>query len=127
MQPRGFIGRSRRRPEGLVFLEVDVVMSVRLKKLETMLEKTPNDAFLLYGVALEYKSAGRYDEAIKFLNRTLEVDPAYCYAYFQSGQVYEMTGDTEAARNIYEAGIDAAKKKGDAHAESEIRGALESL
>jgi len=103
------------------------VTSERLTKLQGMLQKTPNDPFLLYGVALEYKKLGETGLAIEFLDRTIETDPGYCYAYFQKGQTYETMGDAHAARSAYEAGIAAAKQKGDAHAQSEIEGALSML
>ena len=56
----------------------------------------------------------------------ITADPNYCYAYFQRGQVYEMTGDLDAARQSYDEGI-AAAARGDAHAQSEIEGALQML
>jgi Tfp pilus assembly protein PilF len=99
----------------------------RLPKLLQMLEKQPGDAFLLYGVALEYKKAGDYPKAIDYLERVLRVDGGYCYAYFQRGQVYEAMGDAESARTAYREGIAAATKKGDAHARDELQGALDML
>jgi tetratricopeptide (TPR) repeat protein len=99
----------------------------RLSKLVAMLEKTPNDAFLLYGVALEHKKAHDLTRSIEFLDRTIAADALYCYAYFQKGQVLEIMGETEAARAVYGEGIEAAKKKGDDHARSEIEGALQMI
>jgi len=96
----------------------------RLAKLLEMLGKQPGDAFLLYGAALEYKKAGDYPTAIEYLERVLRVDPGYCYAYFQRGQVHEAAGDVEGARRAYREGIEAAVKKGDAHARDEIEAAL---
>ena len=102
-------------------------MSYKLPKLQAMLEKQPNDPFLLYGIALEHKKLGESPKAIEFLNRCIAVDPNYCYAYFQRGQICEITGDLEAARRSYNDGIVAAKRARDAHAESELQGALEML
>jgi tetratricopeptide (TPR) repeat protein len=102
-------------------------VSPRLSQLLTMLEKEPNDAFLLYGVAMEHKKAGRLDEAIEYLDRTIAADALYCYAFYQKGQVQEQQGDTKAARQAYELGITAAMKKGDAHAKSELETALAML
>lgn len=101
--------------------------SERILKLQEMLAKQPNDAFLLYGIALEHKKANDPAKAIEFLDRTIVVDPGYCYAYFQKGQVQELQGDTEAAKRTYHEGIEAAKKKGDEHARQEIEGALQMI
>ena len=102
-------------------------MSERLQKLEQMLQRTPQDPFLLYGIALEHKNAGDPIRAIEFLDRTLAADAGYCYAYFQKGQVQETLGQAAEAKATYRAGVDAAKKAGDAHAQSEIEGALSML
>ena len=97
--------------------------ATRLEKLHKFLAATPNDPFLLYAIALEHKKTDP-PKAIEYLNKTLVADPLYCYAYFQLGQVYEQTGDVDAARKAYTDGIAAAQKAGDAHAQSEIAGAL---
>lgn len=99
----------------------------RLAKLQGMLEKQPGDTFLLYAVALEHKKSGNADSAIEYLDRTLQFDPGYCYAYFQKGQILETTGDLDGARDAYRAGISAARTKGDAHALSELEGALQMI
>ena len=96
----------------------------RMEQLRRMLERDPNDPFLLYAIALEHKKAGDATQAIEFLNKVVQVDPGYCYAYHQRGLTYESLGDLEAARRAYREGIEAATRKGDAHARSEIEGAL---
>ena len=92
-----------------------------------MLEKQPNDPFLLYGMALEHKKLNDHAKSIEYLDRCIAADANYCYAYFQRGQVCEMKGDIDAARQSYEEGIAAAKRTGDAHAQGEIEGALQML
>src|SRR3954454_24037900 len=99
-------------------------MSERLEKLLSMLEREPRDAFLLYGVALEYKKMNEPAKAVEFLDRVIGVDPGYCYAYHQKGLTFESTGDVEAAKRAYRDGIAAAQRKGDAHAAEEIGAAL---
>jgi tetratricopeptide (TPR) repeat protein len=102
-------------------------LSERAKKLETMLAKTPGDPFLLYGLAMEHKKAGDHGKAIDYLDRTLQADAGYCYAYFQKGQTFELDGRIDEAKNVYRKGIAAAIKKGDEHARSEIEGALQMI
>ena len=92
-----------------------------------MLQRNPSDTFLLYGIALEHKKLGDAKQAVEFLDRVIAADPGYAYAYHQKGLVYESTGDSEAARAAYRAGIEAAKNKGDDHAAGEIQAALEML
>jgi Flp pilus assembly protein TadD len=96
----------------------------RMQKLQTMLEKSPGDTFLLYAVAMEHKKTGNTSAAIEALDRVIQHDWGYCYAYFQKGQILEQTGDAESARAVYRQGIDAAERKGDRHAGEEISAAL---
>lgn len=100
------------------------IMADRLPQILKMLEKTPDDAFLLYGAALEYKNRQKLAEAIDYLNRTIAADENYCYAYYQKGQVLEETGDTDAAAKTYREGIVAARRVHDQKAEGELSQAL---
>ncbi|MCC6423377.1 MAG: tetratricopeptide repeat protein [Phycisphaerales bacterium] len=99
----------------------------RLHQLQAMLLKSPKDAFLLYGLAMEFKKKGQSQTALDYLQQVIEVDPLYCYAYFQRGQIFENLGEPEDARKAYQLGIDAAGRKGDAHAQQELQGALSML
>jgi tetratricopeptide (TPR) repeat protein len=101
--------------------------SDRLKQLFSLLEKTPADTFLLYGIGMEYKKLGEPDQAIGFFNRVIETDPGYCYAYYQRAQVQEHAGRSDEAKQSYREGIAAARRIGDAHALSELEAALELL
>lgn len=98
--------------------------SPKLTQLYKLLEKEPNDTFLLYGLGMEYKKLGVPQKAIEKFNAVLAVDPGYCYAYYQRAQVYEQMGQIEQARQSYREGIVAAKRVGDAHALSELEAAL---
>ena len=99
-------------------------MSERLQKLQAMLEKTPNDTFLLYAIALEHKKAADYPEALRWFDRVIQVDPGYAVAYHQAGLTHEAAGGLDAAKRAYRDGIAAAERKGDHHAADEMRAAL---
>lgn len=99
----------------------------RLEQLKALHARDPGDPFLRYGIAMEHKGGGRLDEALAWLACTLEADPAYCYAYYQQGQIHESRGDTQAARAAYERGIAAAREARDAHAAAELEAALDLL
>lgn len=102
-------------------------MTDRLAKLLEMLQRTPNDAFLLYGAGMEYKKLRQFDRAIGHFRAAIQVDPGYCYAYYQMGQTLELAGDAPGARQAYQEGIAAAERAGDAHARGEIAAALETM
>jgi Tfp pilus assembly protein PilF len=99
----------------------------RMRQLRQMLQRQPDDPFLLYGLAMEHKKAGEPGNALEYFDQVLRRDPNYCYAYYQRAQVHESLGDVEAARRTLREGVDAAKRSGDAHALSEIEAALALL
>ena len=103
------------------------VTSEKLQKLSTMLEREPEDTFLLYAIGMEYRKLAAFEKAIEFFNRVISVNAGYCYAYYQRGQVYQDLGKTDLARTTYEEGIAAARRVGDAHALSELETALTEL
>jgi Tfp pilus assembly protein PilF len=98
-----------------------------MQQLLKMLETSPDDTFLIYGIGMELKKSGDHARAVEHFNRVIQIDPGYCYAYYQLGQTHEATGDEEAAKRSYREGVDAATKKGDAHARSELEAALDLL
>ena len=101
--------------------------SDRLSKLQAMLQRQPDDPFLLYGIAMEHKKLGQTDLALEYLHRTLVADPNYAYAHYQAGQVRQMAGEADGAKRAYQAGIEAATRAGDQHARGELETALADL
>ena len=99
----------------------------RMRQLERMLQRQPDDPFLLYGMAMEYKKADQPAKALEYFGEVLRRDPNYCYAYYQRAQVHESLGDVEAARRTLREGLEAADRSGDGHARSEIEAALSLL
>lgn len=99
-------------------------MSERLNKILALLEQSPRDTFLLYAAGMECKKLKDFPRALEFFRRTTEIDPGYCYAYYQQGQTHELAGDPAAAVAAYRAGIAAAEKANDPHARGEIEAAL---
>ena len=102
-------------------------MSDRMHQLQQMLKRQPDDPFLLYGLAMEYKKASDLELALQYLDRVLQKDPNYCYAYYQRGLVHESLGKPEDAKRAYREGINAADRSGDAHAKEELSAALSML
>ena len=104
-----------------------MITSDKLRQLFRLIEREPNDTFLLYGVGMEYKKLSAYAQAIEYFDRVISIDPGYCYAYFQKGQVCELMSKPEQARRAYQDGIAAAKRVGDSHAQGELEAAMEAL
>jgi tetratricopeptide (TPR) repeat protein len=99
----------------------------RLSILKQMLEQDANNSFARYGLAMEYVRSGDFSRAVAEFQTLLEHDGNYAAAYFHGGQALEKLGRVEEARAMYEKGIDATTRTGDAHTRAEIEGALSLL
>ena len=98
-------------------------MSDRLEQLQKMHEADPDDPFCTYGIALEHAKAGDGETALQWLDKTLEADADYAYAYFQKGRILGELGRTREAEAILDTGIARARAVGDseaAHAAEEM-------
>jgi predicted Zn-dependent protease len=104
-----------------------MVSSERMQSLQRMLQKEPDDLFLLYAIALEHRKAGEFADALRYLAEVLKRDPLYCVAYQQMAQVHESAGDVPAAKAAYRDGIASALRKGDLHSKEEMENALAML
>jgi tetratricopeptide (TPR) repeat protein len=101
--------------------------STRLESLKSLAAQNPQDTFLRYGLAMEYRNAGDLDSAMREFQALMDGSPDYVATYFHAGQTLERLGRSEEARSVYQRGIEAATRKDDAHARSELQGALDLL
>ncbi|MFZ2907320.1 MAG: tetratricopeptide repeat protein [Cyclobacteriaceae bacterium] len=98
----------------------------RLEQLLKFYKEDPNDAFTLYGLALEYaktdikKSEELFDKLLKNL-------PSYLPTYYQAAKLKETLGSKDAALSIYRAGIELAKKINDRKTHLELQSAFDEL
>ena len=99
----------------------------RRKNIERMLEKNPDDPFLLYARAMTYVSEGREEEGISHLTSLAEAHPDYHAAYFQLGQILGARGETEEAKSWLERGAATAARLGDPKAAGEMEAFRDAL
>lgn len=99
----------------------------RIEKLKEYLENSPKDAFLRHALALEYIKAGDDAGARALFEALLADEPGYVGSYYHLAKLLERNGDEPAAIQVYEKGMEEAKKAGDNHAYGELRGAYEEL
>lgn len=98
----------------------------RMRLIEEQLAEDPSDAFLRYGLAMEYVSIGDDETAVR-LFRELIQDQAYVPAFLMAGQaLIRLARDAEAVE-ILRQGIAAAQAQGNIHALGEMQGLLSSI
>jgi predicted Zn-dependent protease len=102
-------------------------MTDRIGTLLTALESRPNDPFIPYALAIEYKNGGDTTAARRFFEDVRARFPAYVPTYLHLGALLNDLGDTDGARTTYAEGITRARAAGDGHALSELTDALDLL
>jgi tetratricopeptide (TPR) repeat protein len=98
----------------------------RLQQLQAIAQKSKKP-LPSYGLAMEFRSLGRVDDAIASFRRVHTLDATYVAAYFMRAQVHAEQGDFAAAREALTTGIEQARAIGDGHALGEMQGMLETL
>ena len=102
------------------------MQSTRLIKLLEFLETDSGDPFVLYALATEYNSLNDTEKAFEYYLKLIADHPAYVGTYYHLGKLYQKTGQTDLALDIYQKGMAAARNKKDMHAFSELQGAYNS-
>ena len=99
----------------------------RLEMLQQILAQDPANKLARYGLAMELSNAGETDRAVAEFKKLIENDPAYANAYFMAAQTLQKAERTDEAKEMLAAGIAAAQKAGNGHAESEMQAMLDEL
>jgi predicted Zn-dependent protease len=99
----------------------------RKEQIEELLAETPDDAFLRYGLAMEYLSAGQFQQAAQTLLALIAQDPGYIPAYYQAGKALLQAGQDPEAQATLQQGIQRARACGETHAAEEMEMLLDSL
>jgi len=99
----------------------------RIEKIQSLLQKSPDDNFLRHALALEYIKAGNDIAAKNLFEEILNTHPDYIGSYYHLARLLERNGETQLAIHWYEKGMAAAKNAGDSHAYNELQSAYEDL
>lgn len=102
-------------------------MPSRREKIEALLAAEPNDAFLRYGLAVEYDNEGRHDESIALFESLTRDSPPHVPSFFRGAQLLVRLDRVNEARDWLRRGIEEARRQGDLHAAGEMGELLASL
>jgi predicted Zn-dependent protease len=101
--------------------------SKRLEFFQKMTSTGTPEPLAWYGLAMEYRSLERHDEALATFEELRRRHPDYVAMYLMCGQMLEKLGRVDDAKQWLTSGIEAARNKGDTHALGELEGALAAL
>jgi tetratricopeptide (TPR) repeat protein len=102
-------------------------MSKRLDFLLALTSSGKGDSFAWYGLAMEYRSLSRIDEAIATFEKLRARAPDYLPMYLMCGQALAQAGRLDEAREWLSAGVGVAQSARNDHSRSELEGALAAL
>jgi tetratricopeptide (TPR) repeat protein len=99
----------------------------RLADLERMTERAPGKSLPWYALGMEQRARGDVAAALVSLQRSLQVDPDYVPAYFQTSLTLKDAGRTAEAVVMLDRGVEVARRTGDPHAAQQMTALAESL
>ena len=99
----------------------------RRQMLEEFVARKPDDAFSLYGLAMECMNSGDPGAADQHFRALLQANAEYVPAYLMYAQLLVRESRGDEARTVLFSGIAAAEKKGDQHARSEMEVLLSEI
>jgi tetratricopeptide (TPR) repeat protein len=102
-------------------------MTDRLGTLRSLVSQNPADSRMRYMLAAELRNAGEHEAALGEYRDILARDADYVAAYYQGGRTLEELDRPEEARTLYEQGVEACRRTGDAHTQSELQEVLAAL
>jgi predicted Zn-dependent protease len=98
----------------------------RLQSLLQLWEQEPDDPFLAYAVATEYRKTDRA-RALAMYQQLVADHPNYTATYYHLAALYRELGQPGLAAEAYAHGVAACLRVGDHHALRELRRAQQEL
>jgi tetratricopeptide (TPR) repeat protein len=98
----------------------------RLDYLLQLYKEQPDDPFLLYGIALEYKKTDHAETATTFAT-LLTSFPDYLATYYQAAEYFAEKGLHDKALQVYDSGIALAAAVNEMKTLAELKNARQNL
>jgi len=96
----------------------------RIASFKSFIDRSPQDPFPRYGLAMEHKGRGELDQAWAVFVELMTRFPDYVPTYLMAGGTAVALGRKEDAISAFQKGIEVATRRGDQHARRELEQAL---
>lgn len=113
-------------PKFVEIVSFRLSMSHRITQLQQYVNEDPADPFNLYALALEYQKTDE-GKALDIFNRLCQEHAEYIPTYYQLGKLHQASGKNEMALQVFERGIEMARKQNDLKALRELQAAKQEL
>ena len=101
--------------------------AIKKIKLQDMLEESPNDIFLNYALAMEYKGLSQFNKTIEQFNKVLLLDENHVPTLYQLGVLLSDSNENDKAILILEKGLEIAKQQKDHKTANEFRTLIDEI
>jgi predicted Zn-dependent protease len=98
-----------------------------IENFEAMLAAGQDNPLLRFSLGTAYMKEGQPEHAVEHLRAAVAQDPDYSAAWKLLGKALAAAGDTSAAREAYQQGIEVAEARGDKQAAKEMQVFLRRL
>jgi len=98
-----------------------------IEQLLTLKAENPDDPFILYALAMEYKKNGAHQSAERYYQILVDKHPLYGGTYYHYAQLLENIGEEVKADSIYQKGLSILKENEDSHLYNELSQAYENF
>jgi tetratricopeptide (TPR) repeat protein len=98
----------------------------RLDQLFDLHKEEPEDPFILYAIALEYKKSD-LEKSSSYLRKILNEHSDYLAAYYHAAEVFLKQEKYEEAESTLEKGMKVANKQQDFHTFQELNSLFEEF
>jgi tetratricopeptide (TPR) repeat protein len=106
----------------------EIMTQSRIEKIHAMLQDDPEDAFLRYTLAMEYRKQDDNDKSLELLTQLANhEEPRYVAAFFMAAQQLVELERMEEARTFLREGIEEARRQGNSHAAAEMSELLSEI
>lgn len=99
----------------------------RTEQLQELLSKSPQDDFLLYGLAIEHAKSGDHERAVAYFDRAIEANAQNPYHYYHKARSLEALRRVNEVVATLRAGVDVARKAQDHKAVDELQDYIEMI
>jgi len=96
----------------------------RIKELETLLETSPDDPFIIYALAREFEKQTNTLQAILMYEHLVNSHPTYIATYYHYSKLLYEAGNRNQALVLIKQGIENGLKEKDMHAVGEMKAML---
>lgn len=99
----------------------------RMSMFEQVLKIDREDLLANYGLGSCLFTLGKFEQALPYLKKALEIKPTHSIAYLDMGKAYSSLGQNQQAITSFEKGIAVAAKRGDMEPLREMKEKLNEL